>query len=244
MLRLIARAAPLTVTLLLWTGCARGPREVAYQPPLEMDDLIAGLPTPDNTFTLLSDAQTTGRFSCSLAIARLAPRDDETDSRLAYRATRPNEEAYWTEQMRGVSAIREVFFISPFSTRLKGQQIEGLCDAAVRLEAPLLLVYAANGLGPNSAEVLGVLYETQTRQTLATLHAAARILNEDGEEVSPDGKKGDQRDEDARFQAQRRFEAQALACMRELIELDTPPPSTQPHEWRPLIEHWLIRTRR
>jgi len=230
---LIAATLPLS-------GCGQK-HPVAYEPPISISDLVTGVPAPDNAYMLLVNEQTEGRFTCPLAIAKLVPDDTPNGCQLAFQATRNDEQAYWTEQVRGVIEVSHVLFLSPRSTRPEGQSIDALCTAADRLGAALLLVYAPNGVGPNSAQVLGVLYDVSTQRALATLHASSRILDDDGEEASPNHKKGDHRDVDARFQAQRQFERHTLACLRELMHRDSPPTKTQPHRWQtPVLERWWV----
>ena len=231
--------------LVAWPGCAEKPVEVTYDPPLEMSALAPALPAPDNAYMMLNSVETAGRFACPLAVAKLANDPLAGTRELTLQTTCPEEEAQWTERFRGVSAIRELVFLRPLDIKTYISQYTGLFAAARRLDVPLLLVYAPNGYGPNSAQVLGVLYDTATEQPLATLHAAARYLNEEGLETSPDFEKGDHRDTDARYRAQRAFEGHALACVRDLIEHDAPSPTTQPHRWqKPLIERWWLRSRR
>lgn len=241
MLRIVGPTLALTLACL--AGCAKAP-QVVYEPPVSMDDLAPGLSAPDNNYALLGDMQTSGRFACPLAIAKFASRDHDDGPQIDLVAARPREQAYWTEQLRGIAAVREVIFLSPLTTRPNGSGVPNLCATARRLGAPLLLVYAPNGLGPNSAQVFGVLWDTAAVQPLATLHASSQILDDDGQEESPNDERGDHRDQDARYQAQRSFEHHLFACLRELIERDTPAPTTQPHRWeKPLVERWWIRTR-
>jgi len=234
------RVVPLTLAALALAGCGGKP-QVAYSPPVELGDLTAGLAAPDNTYVLLADEPTEGRFACALAIARLTGGEESGGERTVLVATQPNEQAFWTEQMRGIPAIRELLFLSPRSTRAEGEGVPHMCAAAERLGAALLLVYAPNVLGANSAEVLGALYDTSSHEVLATLHASSTILDEDGRQVSPDPLRGDHRASDARYQAQRKFESYALACLRELIQRDAPPATTQPHKWKkPWNERWWV----
>lgn len=233
---------PALVVLLVASNCRRPPEAVVrYEPPLRLDDLEAGLAYQPNGFRLLTDAPTDGRFPCPLAIAKFTPRESDSGGELHFAALAPLEQALWTEHLRGVNAVRDVIFLRPLSTRPEGQSLAALCAAAARLGAPLLLVYTPNGLGPNSAQVLGVLYDTNRQHPLATLHAEATILNALSLEVSPYQEAGDQRDQDARYQVQRQFEQHTRECLRELIRLDTPPPTTQPHKWdKPLLERWWL----
>lgn len=251
----------------LSTGCApRAP--AAYEPRIALADFAPGLRAPADGFELLADVHTTGQFACSLAIAKFAVPPAATDPALAEprsshdgdapqhavdivpaAAVRlvpldPAEEAWWAEALRGVEAVRDLRFVRPLTTRPEGETIADLCEVAVRLDAPLLLVYARNTYGPNSAQVLGALFETAGRQPLATLRSAARMLDAGGVETAPDEKEGDHRGEDASWQAQRAFEADVLAVMRELIHRDEPPSTTQPHRWHtPPIERWWIKHR-
>jgi hypothetical protein len=155
------------------------------------------------------------------------------------------EQAALVEQLRGVEALRDVQFLRPLTTRPDGQSLDDLLAAARRIRAALLLVYAPNAYGPNAAQVLGVLYETEGGHPLATLRTAAHVLDAEGCESSPDELKGDHRTADARWLAQQAFERETLACLRELIHRDTPPTTTQPHDiWHTApLERWWIHYR-
>jgi len=227
-----------------WPGCADDRHVVCYEPPVSLEDLAPGLPVGQNQFQLLADESTVGRFACALAIGKYVPPVPDDGGPLRFVALTPAEQAWWTEQMRGVTAIRELVFLRPISARPDGQSVAALCAAAARLQASLVLLYAPGGLGPNSAEVVGVLYEAATRKPLATFHTALAIPDEEGRQQNPSGLPGDHREDDARYQAQRQFERQVLACLRELIVRDQPPATTQPHKWeKPLIERWWLPTR-
>lgn len=238
----VTRVVLLSLALLL-AGC-RERHAVRYDSPVHMDDLAPGLSAPENSFVLLTDAPSAGRFACRIAVAKFAPATPDALEKLTFVPLQRHEQAYWTEQMRGVAQVQEFVFLRPRSTKPEGQTLTALCDTAQRLQAPLLLVYAAGGLGPNSARVLGVLYDSATRQPIATLGASSRILDEEGAEVSPNRERGDHRDVDARYLAQREFEEQSLACLRELMHRDAPPATTQPSKWnQPFIERWWIHQR-
>jgi hypothetical protein len=241
----VARSVPWVLVLAaMLVGCHERP-QITYAPPLNMSELAAGLPTPDNDFALLVDQPTSGRFGCPLAIAKLAAGSGaESSGPLVLTELHSNEQAYWTEQMRGVVAIQKLIFLRPRSIRPEEQSLATLCDTAGRLGAPLLLLYAPRQLGPNAAHVLGVLYEAQSRQPLATVRSTAHLLDEKGEEVSPNDERGDHRAQDAGYQAQRKFESYTLACLRELIHRDTRPATTQPHKWsQPYMERWWMMGR-
>jgi len=233
-----------TVTVGPGLGGCHGakPPVVPLEPRLSFDELAPGLPAADNGYRLLADQPTVGRFACSLAVAKLSYRTDFAGDRLSLDDPFPTEQVYWAEQMRGVEAVRELVFLTTRTLKPEGADLTSLCDRARRLGAPLLLVYLPNRWGPNSGQVLGVLYESSSQQALATLHASATILDEEGQEASPDRKRGEHRQQDACYQAARAFEANTLACLRELMHRDSAPLFTQPHRWeQPFIERWWIR---
>jgi hypothetical protein len=236
-------AAGLALSALMLSGCASNDAPVTvYKPPIEMGQLAPDLTAPDNSFALLSDAQTEGRFSCPLAIAMLQPGSDVDGGQLQLVAPQPREQSNWTETMRGMRMLRCLMFLTPHSIAPEPQSLPVLCAAARRVGAPLLVVYARNGLGPNEAEVLGVLYDTGSQQAIATVHASAHFpIYDDGVEISPQNEEGDLREIDARYQAQRRFERHVREVVRQLAHRDTPPATTQPSKWdRPFIERWWI----
>jgi hypothetical protein len=228
-------------------GCKMPPRAVEPPPPapepsprVTFADLAPGVTPPAGDFALLADIHSAGRFSCSLAIAKFVPQAGAAQA-LTFVAIPRNEQAYWLEQMVGVEAIRDVQFLRPITTRPEGQELSALCAAARKLKAPLLLVYAQDFPDAHDAAIWGVLYEAGGGRALATLHAAQQSASIDPNAVPLDSLVGDHRGADPRFQAQRAFEAHTLACLRDLIHLDQPPPSTQPHRWQtPLIERWWI----
>jgi hypothetical protein len=229
------------------TGCQTPPRAPETPPPapeppprITFADLAPGLTPPTGDFALLADIHTEGRFSCSLAIAKLAPQAGAAQP-LTFVAVPRNEQAYWLEQMVGVEALRDVQFLRPITTRPEGQELAALCAAARKLKAPLLLVYAQDFADAHGAEIWGVLYEAGGGRALATLHASQQAASVDPNAPPLDSLPGDHRSIDPRFQAQRTFEAHTLACLRDLIHRDQPPATTQPHRWQtPVIERWWI----
>jgi hypothetical protein len=236
-------ACGVACVLVSWLGGCHERKQVVYV-PLDMSQLAAGLPAGDDDFVLLIDQPTRGRFGCPLAIAKLTAGGGETADPLVLTDLHSNEQAYWAEQMRGVAAIQKLVFLRPRSIRPEEQSIATLCETAGRLGAPLLLLYAPRQVGPNSAQVLGALYDTSSQQALATVHSAVHLLDEEGEEVSPDDEPGDHRDQDAGYQAQRKFESHTLACLRELIHRDRRPATTQPHKWsQPYLQRWWLSGR-
>jgi len=233
-------AIPLAWATLLLCGCAARP-PVVPERRIEMRELAADLQPVENDYRLLVREQTLGRFGCGLAIGKLAAGGQAGTMTLVQPA--PAEEARWANAVCGLSPLRDLQFLSPVSLRPREPDAEALCAAADALGASLLLLYAPNRYGPNSAQVLGVLYETDTRRPIAALHASASFLDEQGVEVAPDKERGDRREVDAQYQASRAFEHHLLRCLDELIRSDSPAPTTEPHRWAtpPAQRWWLPR---
>ena len=243
-MRLVARIfLPMIALAIVLTGCHR-PAPIAYEPELTMHALVADIESPDNAYRLLAPAQSYGRFPCALAVAKLAVPTNAAGSQLTVAPMTPASQAFWAQTFRGLSAIRDLRFLSPLSLKPYGDGIDGLLEAAHDTEAPLLLVHVANRFGPNRAQVLGILYDVEARTPLAALHASASYLDEDGEEAAPEPQAGDHRASDAAYQAARTFEQRALACLREQAHADTPAPATPDDRWTPLYPYcWQPRVR-
>jgi hypothetical protein len=230
---------------LLAIGCADSEPVIEYEPPIKLDDLAPGLPRSENDYVLLTDEHTVARFAATLAIAKFVPHDGDNGLQMKLAAPPQAEQALWTETLRGLAKIRDVIFISPLTVKPRDHDMESLCETARAMRARLLLVYARNGLGPNSAQVMGVIYDAATCEPLGTMHASACFVNNDGVEVSIVEADGDHRDVDARFQSQQTFERLALQCLRDLMDLDELSPTKQPHDWgTPFEERWWLPDRR
>lgn len=237
--RLVFAALP---ALALLGGCSQKcQRPALYAPDFDLAIIAQPLHVAPDAYFLLDDQPTVGRFPVSLALARhvVAPDPNAADAPLA--AQRPINEAKWTETFRGLAGVRDVMFLSPVAMRAYDDTPDQRCSVARKLGAGLLLDYAFGQTGPNSAKLVGVLYQTRDARPIATIHAQRIIRDEDGDEVEPKqvwqaadddhGCEPDIRDYDAAFQASRAFERHALNCIRELLERDQPAPTTQPHRW-------------
>ena len=227
--------------LLPWLLGCRSRSVVRVQARITQDDLAAGLDAPNNAHLLLDHAVTVGRFACGLAIAKFDPRGEGFEPDLQLSDISPAEQARWDETFRGIASIRELIFLSRTSSQGGRRDPTALCMVARRLGAPLLLIYSPNRHGPNTAQVLGVLYEARDARPIATLHAAARFVDRQGNETPPERRFGDQRERDAGYQAARAFERHALSCLFDLVDLDSTPATTQPHDWqKPWPERWWV----
>jgi hypothetical protein len=236
-----------TSTVLTLGACAQRPA-ATYDPPPRSAELAAALSTSDvnppaSGYRLLA-SPSEGRFACDLAIAPLVRGPSGSGWTLAWPTSA--EQAYWSEQFRGARQVRGAVFVPPKTLRPADLSLTSLCDAAERLGAPLLLVYAAGRTGPTSAETIGVLYDATSGTPLAALRATTNgRVDPAAPGGSIDEEEGDHRNRDARFQAQRQFEQIALACLGELMRQDRPAPTTQPHRWQqPFVERWWMSDQR
>jgi len=220
-------------------GCADKP-EITYERQIEMRELAADVAAVDNAYELLESAGSTGRFGCGLAIGKLAAGEAAEQVRLA--VLTPAEEGYWTQTTAVLPRIRHAQFLSPAGTFPRDSAVDVLCKKAASLDAGLLLLYAPNRYGLNSAQVLGVLYDVTTGKPIASLHASATFIDDEtGLETPPDYEKGDKRGTDAVFQSARAFERYVQDCLVDLINRDKPAPPTEPKKWRtPPEQRWWL----
>jgi hypothetical protein len=237
--RLVGRLAAILVVAgaFALVGCHHNaPR--TYEPWLRMDALAANLETPNNTYKLLAQPESRGRFPCSLAVARMSWPTASASDRLELSEMTHAEQGLWVDAFRGFAAVRDVRFVLPRSLRQFGNGIDGLLHAAHVADAELLLVHVNNRFGPNRAQVLGVIYDVAARAPLATLHASAKFLDDDGLEEAQEGRYGDRRTTDAAYQAASAFREQAADCLRQQIKGDMTPSLKEPHRWIPLYPYY------
>jgi hypothetical protein len=223
--------------LLALTGCATTEKPVAYDPPLVVEDFAANYDFPEEGFRLLADAST-GRFATALAISRYSTRQDPfgCDVMVHECGLSPREQAYWVSTFRGAQKVRSLVFLSPTTLQVAAPGKSARCITADALGAKLLLEYVPTRLGPNSAEIMGVIYDAKTAEPVATLRASRVIVGTAGYEVPP-GELADEQDADdvrpydAYYQASRAFEQSAYDAVAQLIQLDEPLPQKERHRW-------------
>ena len=215
-------------------GCATPPAP-SYAPRVNVTLLAADAQCPAAGFQLLHETPTQGRFACTVAIAKLVAQPGEVDVQLRVAELTPAEQAYWVGVFRGLADDRDLIFLSPLTVRPDAERTAALCRSAREQAAPLVLVYVPGQVGPNSAQILGAIYDTQSATPLAVLHEEQTLLNAKGVEVTPDSlahaAHGARRDHDAYYQASRRFERAAADSVRALVRLDNVPTTTQPSHW-------------
>jgi hypothetical protein len=210
------------------SGCSEERRSVRASSP-GAPAFVRNVALPANSFRLTGDSAPRGRFACGLAIARLEPAQAASggDELIEVREL---EQAFWQEAMLGVPAVRDLRFLTAIDMRRAEPTPQGLCKAAARNGADLLLIFSATKYSANAATIVGVLYDAQTGAALASVQSADDLPMADDEDDIDDAR-GDKRDVDASYQAARRFERSTRECLLALAERNQPPAATQPHNW-------------
>lgn len=219
------RRSPLVVAVLLvLTSCYPGKRVELWTPqPLVRWDRLSTQPIQPlrNGYRILVRQPTFGLFPASMVVTRLAV--ENTDE--VFEGTRPyllvdprNELLQWNRAFDDLMAISEVF---PISERdLGGGRADlGQILAAFRaLHARLGLIYAVNELSETESETIGVLYDTELLEPVASFHAQA--VSATPPEENGDGEPADHWEIDSRALVRKKFERLVHACIRELISHD------------------------
>jgi hypothetical protein len=217
-------------------GCATAPPR-AYDAPVNLADFARELKVPDEGYLLFARA-TEGRFPCTLAVSKLTTRQDPFGCGvMIYECgLEPAEQARWTTTFRGSNQVRDLVFLTPITLQPAEADRSARCVTADRLGAPLLLEYVANQLGPNSAELTGIIYDTATCEVLATLNVYRVQTDAKGIEQPPgviaeERAVADARPFDAFHQAREVFHQAARAAVQELVALDNRPERKEQHRW-------------
>lgn len=236
--RVVGPLIGLIALTLLGNGCADEPEIVLYSPPVQLTDFSDPLPLPEEGFLLLQDSDTTGRFSCAMALVKIEALAEEIDFEIQVAPFSMNEQAYWTETYRGINGITDLVFIGPTTVKAAPRPLSVLCDAASGHGAQLLLAYAPAQIGPNSAHLVGVMYDTERCAALATFRETLTLRNGEGDEITAEElsleRELPRREVDAYYIASRRFEDATLMLMRELLLMDSPG-ERQDQRWGPPV---------
>ena len=257
----LGRALPGTWAILLIAvaGCASEPVRRCRIKQIEMAQLAAEVAEPpQNVFAIHRQAETTGRFPCSLAVIRVtsapvtnrkvAPEDAtvggaDTPTDLVLDLL-PDEQAVpWIELCDNFPAITAVNVMGRPAVTFESVTLDQLIAAGREQHAAVVLVYGQSDLPGFGRRVrmLGALYDTATSALLATV--SARVEPVPGLPVPSDRIEQDKRHEDAGVQTAIRFRALVLECLVDLAAMDAPATTTQPNPWgrpevRPMLSPW------
>lgn len=206
--------------------------------PVQMEHVAPGVDPPDNAYVRVDESRTEGRFTCAMSVVRVkhAPVGDlgSEDWALVIDEIPQKDTGHWTEATRDLPSLSFVTFFNWSSVPTRQVTIRGLLAAAHRVNTRLLLVYAQNEIGPNEAEVLGALYDTENGQLLGAGRTTAAVVEADGLQAWPSELEDDQRGRDARYLTARRFEVMLHDAIHTLSLSDTPATQLRPNPWGPM----------
>lgn len=241
-----SKRSPVAVGLLLAAvhivaGCAsasaRKTSPVWTPPPRVSWQEIGAEPASSvqDGFQIVTSGPTRGVFPAAIGVTRIAVRDETNavppEKRTILAPDPRNEFLRWNSTFDNLMAISEVF---PIAQRdLGGALAEPPAVlAAVRaLDARLGLIYAFNELSESQAEMFGVLYDAQSAQPMALLHARAASTLTAEERQS---RRANLWETDARALVRDQFERHLRSCMRELVRADEPAEVVAPEGWSPM----------
>jgi hypothetical protein len=199
-------------------------RSYSARPVVSFTDLGSEREDYDSTDYRITVVQEDAwRFPTRVAVARVTVADTACfpdEPRLLFSKVPYAERPAWHECMRDIPEVCEVFFL--LRTDFPGRTIslEEMARVAGRYRARLLLLYAESDLQWGEARVIGVLIDTQTGETLATLAASDRPQMFRGFEMDRpmDRPEDDDRHVDPRYQAALKFRELVHDCVLELKE--------------------------
>ncbi len=236
--RRIALAA-LTVPVLLTACAGKRKNEWVPRPRVHWEDLsTAAVARVEEGYQIQVPTPTRGVFPASLGITRLAveetspPRAPSGRRRTLLTDPR-NEFLHWNRTLDDLLAVSEVFPVSQTDLGGGPADPEQIIAAFHALHARLGLVYAVNELSPTKAEMIGVLYDTQTQKPMAAIRATAESVEGPPAPLSLKKTERDAWTSDARALVRRRFQQYVHACMRELILQDELERVSVPEGWIP-----------
>ena len=224
----------LAVFLSAATGCATPKRAEVWTPAPRVlwgDIATEPVPTPIEGFVVSDKHPTSGLFPASLAVTRVAVAEDETrvlGVRPILFADPRNEFLQWNLAVNDQMAVSEIFPIGPSSVGGGPVDPEQVLATFRALGARLGLVYAVNELSENETEILGILYDVEAVQPLATMHSRATSTAPAKELEKQDL---DRWENDSKALARRDFEKSIRTCIHQLIVHDEPPTTARKAGW-------------
>ncbi len=225
-------------------GCQPKPARRYELRQIEMGLLAANVPSPEsNTYKILQDKRTVGRFPCGLAVMRVTaslpdtPADAGKLPEGALVIDLPNDvqAVPWSELLDNLPPVTTVKVMGRPSVTFKEVTVDELVQAGKRQHAALVLIYGRNDLPDDRIEMVGAMYDTESRQLVAVVNA--RVEPVPGLSPPPDRLKEDRRHEDPVCLTVAKFQDLVLRCIDELVRLDNPATTTQPNPWdRPEVQ--------
>ena len=183
-------------------------------------------------YSILETEVTQGLFPASIAVTRVAVRSDDGP---AYQRQRQllrdprNEFLRWNAAFDDQMAVGEVFPIDQRDLGGADGAPEQILAAFHALHARIGFVYAVNELSESETEMIGVLYDVNAAEPIASLRARAVSVLPLEEDEEP----ADLWETDSRALVRAKFERYVYDCIRELISRDEPPAVERSTGWIP-----------
>lgn len=227
------------------TGCASSKKKEAEKPiwtpkPLVGWEYVSIEPVAPltNDFRVVASLPTKGLFPADMGVTRVALVSDAVPFSPTEGKTVPvifkdprNEFLQWNSALDDQLAVSEVFPIDHFALGGGDARPAQIVASLRALHARLGLIYAVNELSPDSAEILGTIYDVEAARPIAHIHASATSL------PIPEDTKEDDIDlweTDARARVRARFEILVYQCLYQLIKQDQPAKADAPEGWIPV----------
>ena len=221
-------------TLALASGCCTQDVAMWTPPPqVHWSDLATELVVHvRDDYRILKAEPTQGLFPGSMAVTRVAVHPDAKDPerRRKHLLRDPqNEFLRWNAAFDDQMAISEVFPIDQRDLAGASADPKQVLAAFHALHARIGLVYAVNELSEADTEMIGVLYDVNAAEPIASVHAqaaSAPALEEDEEPIDP-------WTTDSRALVRAAFQDHVYRCIRALISEDRPAAVESPTGWIP-----------
>lgn len=208
------------------------------KPQVSWQHIAPTVPPPGvNQLKVFVEGPTSGLFPANAGVTRIAlepVRQEGGGEQLAPQlSTDPrNEFLQWNSVFDDQMAISEVFPINQRDLGGGPAEPDQVLAAFRGLQARLGLIYAFNELSASESEMLGVLYDVDAGKPLAAIHARAESAPIPMDAEEPEDPYHLWKT-DSRALVRQRFAQMAHACVRQLIQNDTPVRSDVPPGWTP-----------
>lgn len=231
--RVSLAGATCALALSLVSGCCRQVDMWTPQPRVHWSDIETRPVEPvRDGYHLLKDEPSRGLFPASIAVTRVAvgPDKERPELRRKHLLRDPrNEFLRWNAAFDDQMAVSEVFPIDQRDLGGADGEPEQVLAAFHALHARVGFVYGVNELSECATEMIGVLYDVNAGEPIASIHAQAASVAPLEDDEDPE----DLWQTDSRALVRADFERHLYECIRALIAQDEPAAVESPTGWTP-----------
>lgn len=226
--------ATCALALVLLSGCSSKQAEVwTPSPRVHWTDIETTPVEPvEGGYHILKAEPSQGLFPASIAVTRVAVKLDPERMEVRQRhllRDPQNEFLRWNAAFDNQMAVGEVFPIDQRDLGGADGEPERVLAAFHALHAQIGFVYGINELSERETEMIGVLYDVNAGEPIASIHAhATSVPPPEGDEDT-----GNLWRTDSRALVRTRFEKHVYECVRTLIARDQPAVVESPTGWTP-----------